>query len=176
IAAAAALFPNARTSLPNSAGVVLPFPSDLARPGIALYGGGHDAKRLGLRPVMTVDAPVLSVFGVNAGDATGYGATARFDRPTQLATIAFGYADGLPRSASNSGFAILNHEKARLVGRVSMDLCTVALSGANSLHIGDRAEFWGVNADLEEQAVAAKTLGYELLTGLGPRVERIWTS
>lgn len=170
-------FPKARRSLSNSAGLGLDnggYALDLARPGIALFGGGAPLP-IGLETTMTLEAPVLSVFMASKGASTGYGATRRFGRIHRLATIAIGYADGFPRAASNNGFAYIGGERCKIVGRVSMDLLTVDVTDLRCMVApGMMAELIGPQADLEAQAEEAGTLGYELLTGLGSRVERIW--
>ncbi|MEO0881465.1 MAG: alanine racemase [Pseudomonadota bacterium] len=170
-------WPEAKRSLSNSAGLGLgDYGFDLVRPGIALYGGGVQLPTsAALQPAMTLEAPVLSVFDVPEGASTGYGATRHFDTPRRLATIGIGYADGLLRSLSNSGFAYIEGERCDIVGRISMDLTTLDVTAISCMVTpGMAAEFIGSHADLEAQAKAAGTLGYELLTGIGPRVERVW--
>lgn len=174
-----AAFAGVRTSLANSAGHWLgpEAHGDLTRPGIGLYGGGTSPKRsTELQPGMTLQAPILQISEVPAGETVGYGATARLDTPRTLATLALGYGDGFLRSASNSGFAVLEGIRCPIVGRVSMDLLTIDVSSTQGLaKPGMMTELIGPNADLEAQAAAAGTLGYELVTGLGARVERIHT-
>ncbi|MEL6661754.1 MAG: alanine racemase [Pseudomonadota bacterium] len=170
--------PRVPISLANSAAHWLPpkFRAGLTRPGIALYGGGNSPARPdGLKPGLTLTAPILQVQSIPSGETVGYGATRRTDTPTLVATAALGYADGFPRSASNSGFAYLGETRCPVIGRVSMDLITLDVSAAAPLaKPGALVEVIGARADLEEQAAAAGTLGYELITGLGPRVERIY--
>lgn len=167
-------------SLANSAGHWLgeAFASDISRPGIALYGGDSSPLRpSGLLPGMTLEAPILQVRACHPGETVGYGATARLETPRTLATVALGYGDGFPRSASNSGFAFLEDVRCPILGRVSMDLIILDVSAAGGLaKPGAMAEFIGARAPLEEQAACAGTLGYELVTGLGSRVERNWES
>jgi len=173
-------WPDARKSLANSAGLALDakaYGLDLSRPGIALFGGGVPMPEQvdALRPTLTLEAPILSVFMASKGASTGYGATRRFGRERRLATVAIGYADGFPRASSNNGFAFLGGQRCKVVGRVSMDLATLDVSDLTCpVAPGMMVEFLGANADIEAQAVEAGTLGYELLTGLGSRVDRIW--
>lgn len=178
--AARAQFPGVRTSFANSAGHWLGADAhgDVTRPGIGLYGGGTSPLRSpDLRAGLTLAAPILQVSEVPAGETVGYGATATLGETRRLATVALGYGDGFPRSAGNSGFAYLGDVRCAIVGRVSMDLITIDVSAAGGLaKPGAMAEFIGPNADLEAQAAAAGTLGYELVTGLGARVERIHES
>ena len=177
-AEACALFPDVPVSLANSAGHGLTpdMRRGLTRPGIGLYGGGSGSTRPdGIKPGMTLEAPILQVRTGKAGETVGYGATARLERDTLLATVGLGYGDGFLRSASNSGFAYLGETRCPIRGRVSMDLITLDVSAAAPLaKPGAWVEFIGPRADLERQAQAAGTLGYELITGLGERVERIY--
>lgn len=177
-AEAAALFPGVAISLANTAGHGLgtEMRRGLTRPGIGLYGGGAGPTRPeGLLPGMTLEAPILQVATARAGETVGYGATARLEKDTLLATVALGYGDGFLRSASNSGFGYLGETCCPILGRVSMDLITLDVSAAAPLaKPGAWVELIGAKADLERQADAAGTLGYELTTGLGARVERIY--
>ena len=177
-AEACAQFPGVAVSLANSAGHGLEpdMRRGLTRPGIGLYGGGSGPTRPdGLKPGMTLEARILQVRSARAGESVGYGATARLERDTLLATVGLGYGDGFLRAAGNSGFAYLGETCCPIVGRVSMDLISLDVSAAAPLaKPGAWVEFIGAKADLERQAAAAGTLGYELTTGLGARVERIY--
>ncbi len=172
----AAHWPDARKSLANSAAMALgaDYMFDLTRPGIALYGGGVPINA-DITSVLTLEAPILSVFMAPKGASTGYGATRRFGRTRRLATVALGYADGFPRTSSNNGFGFIAGERCKIVGRVSMDLLTLDVTDlACMIAPGMMVELIGPNADLEAQADEASTLGYELLTGLGKRIEFNW--
>ena len=172
----AANWPNARKSIANSAAMALgpDYMFDLTRPGIALYGGGVPMGT-DIKTVVTLQAPILSVFMAPKGASTGYGATRRFGRTRRLATVALGYADGFPRTSSNHGFGYIAGERCKIVGRVSMDLLTLDVTDLTCMIApGMMVEFIGPNADLETQAEEARTLGYELLTGLGERIEFVW--
>ena len=147
----------------------------MTRPGIALYGGSTPPARVNLQHAVTLEASSLSVFPVKAGETIGYGAAFRATQDMVAATVGLGYADGIPRAASNCFIAWLDGVPCPLAGRVSMDLMTIDVTKAQHLaKAGARVEFLGANAKLEDQAARANTLGYELLTGLGPRVERIY--
>lgn len=172
----AAHWPEARKSLANSAAMALgaDYMFDLARPGIALYGGGVPMGT-DIKPVLTLEAPIISVFMAPKGASTGYGATRRFGHMHRLATVALGYADGFPRTSSNNGFAYIAGQRCKIVGRVSMDLLTLDVTDLTCMIApGMMVEMIGKNAPLETQAEEARTLGYELLTGLGPRIARVW--
>lgn len=172
----AAHWPEARSSLANSAAMALgpDYMGDLTRPGIALFGGGVPMGTE-IKPVVTLEAPILSVFMAPEGASTGYGATRRFGRVHRLATVALGYADGFPRTSSNNGFAYIAGQRCKIVGRVSMDMLTLDVTDLTCMIApGMMVELIGPDADLETQAQEARTLGYELLTGLGERIERVW--
>ncbi|MEM9054225.1 MAG: alanine racemase [Pseudomonadota bacterium] len=175
--AISALFPDTPLSLANSGGVWLGenFHYALSRPGFALYGGGEPPAGAKLLPGMTLEAPILQVRTVEAGESAGYGATWQSTEQRVLATLAIGYGDGFPRSASNKGFAMLGTHQCSIVGRISMDLITIDVTSAQSLaRPGVFAQLIGPDAPLEDQASLAGTIGYELTTGLLPRVTRIY--
>jgi len=169
-------FPQAVKSLSATAACYLggDYGYDMIRPGIGLYGGGPPAPSgTELRPGLTLTAPILSLHMAGDGETVGYGAAHTVHGERRLATVALGYADGMLRALSNTGFAYVAGQRVPIAGRISMDLITLDVSNVTSpLAPGVRAEFIGANAHLETQAKAAGTLGYELLTGLGQRVER----
>ncbi|KQT88387.1 alanine racemase [Aurantimonas sp. Leaf443] len=183
------LFPGLARSLANSAGVFrgAPYHFDLTRPGIALYGGEAGAPSRGLlRPVATLSAAILQVREAKAGEEAGYGGAAKLMRDTRIATVGLGYADGYPRSASGAGVpvrargpgaeAVIAGRRVPVLGRVSMDLTLLDVTDVpeDAIAPGDRAEFFGPAMPMDEVALAAGTISYELLTSLGPRVKRVW--
>ena len=185
----AALFPGVERSLANSAGAFRgeAFGFDLTRPGVALYGGEAGETSHGvLKPVATLTAAVLQVRTAKAGEAAGYGAAAHLTRPTRIATIGLGYADGYLRAASGAGVgmreirpganAFIAGRIVPVLGRVSMDLTLLDITDLpdDAVKPGDRAEFFGPNISIDAVAAAAGTIAYELLTGLGARVRRHW--
>ena len=173
----AAAFPSVPASLANSAGCYLgrDYAFQVARPGIALYGGSTPPARVQIQHAVTLEAEILSVFPVKAGETVGYGATFTAPQDMLLATVGLGYADGVLRSASNCFIGWLDGLPCPVTGRVTMDLITIDVSKAQqAAKAGSRVEFLGANAKLEDQAARANTLGYELLTGLGTRVERLY--
>ncbi len=168
-------FPGIQTSLTNSAGLCLsqPLSQSLSRPGYALYGGGQPPRGVELRPGMILEAPILQVRTVDKDGTTGYGATHPVTAGTGLAALAIGYGDGFPRSASNSGFAMLKGFRCPIVGRISMDLTVIDVTKAGNLaRPGHYVQLIGPDAPLDLQAHHAGTIGYELTTGLTSRVER----
>ena len=176
-----ARLPKARASLAASDGLMLgkEFHFDLVRPGYALYGGQAAAQRAPVKPVVRVSARILQVQDVPAGGYVGYSATYRAASPRRIATIAAGYADGVFRHASSSGDepggAVAIHGKlAPIVGRVSMDLITVDITevGDPAPVRGDFVDLVSPELPLEAVGLAAKTIGYEVLTRLGARFHR----
>lgn len=170
--------PKMSRSLANTGGCYLgpDYGFDITRPGIGLYGGGPAAPSgTTILPGMTLEAPILTVQNVQPGETVGYGGDWTFSEPRTLATVALGYGDGFPRSASSRGYASLGGIACRIVGRVSMDLITIDVTSAADLAIpGAFAQFIGPEVPLEDQAKRAGTVGYELVTGLGHRVRRIY--
>jgi len=180
--AARAAFPHLPASLANSSGMFLePAPIyDLARPGYALYGGNPTPGRPNLmRPVVTMTAAIQQIRRVEPGMTCGYNAQWTAKRPTRLATLLIGYADGLPRGAGatdsrpGAEVAVLGR-RCPLVGRVSMDLAIVDVTGLpeDRVQAGDRVELFGLSVDLDDFAARCGTIGYHLLTSLGPRFQR----
>lgn len=166
------LFPGVPTSLANSPGLFLDaaFRSDLPRAGIVLYGGLANTRNGSLEAVASLSAKVLSVRDLDAGESVGYGATWVAERPVRLATVALGYADGLPRALSNQGWLTWQGQRLPIRGRVSMDLTTVEITDADPAPgVGDWLEVFGPSASITELATAADTIDYTLLTGLGRR-------
>ncbi|PSF10560.1 alanine racemase [Marinobacter fuscus] len=150
---------------------------DLSRPGIMLYGGspmiGKTGADLGLKPAMTLQAPLITTRVLQAGDAVGYGAGWVASRETRMGMVAIGYADGYPRHAGTDTPAAVLGRRIRLIGRVSMDMLAVDLSNAPEAREGDMVELWGSTVCVDEVAACAGTIGYELLTGVTARVPRV---
>lgn len=174
---AAALFPDLPRSFANSGGIFLgdDFSGALARPGIALYGAvPSDAPQAVMQTVVRLDVRVVQTRTVPAGTSVGYGATYVTQAETRLATIAAGYADGLPRCLSNKGAAYYNGVRLPFVGRVSMDSIILDVSALppSTLRLGDLVEIIGPHQSLEALAADAGTISYEILTGLGRRYHR----
>ena len=153
---------------------------ELVRIGIGLYGlpaaESMDAGALGLRPVMQLSGAVTAVRRVPAGTHVSYGYTHRTDRETTLALVPLGYADGVPRAASNRAAVAIRGRSCPVVGRIAMDQFLVD-AGDAAVRVGDRAVLWGDPADgvpsAEDWAAAADTIGYEIVTRVGPRVPRV---
>lgn len=173
--AALACLPPARASLSASAGAFAgpAYRFDLVRPGIALYGGAPlSGEPNPMSPVAALRATVLQVRSVDSGESVGYGASLRLKRPSRLAILSFGYADGVMRALSSNASVIVNGLPAPIAGRVSMDLLTVDVTGIPGVARGDVAELFGPQRPVDAVAAAAGTIAYELLVRVGARVER----
>ncbi|NJN51750.1 MAG: alanine racemase [Gammaproteobacteria bacterium] len=175
---ARAKFPGVRVSLHNSAGALGGFAAkdELCRPGIALYGGNPFAERANpMRRVARLEAQVLQLRDVEHDDCVGYGASYRARGRRLVATVGAGYADGIPRLLSNLGVAAFGDIRVPYVGRVSMDLIGLDVSElAGRIAVGDWVELVGDVVSIDEVAALARTISYEVLTGLGRRSERVY--
>ncbi|MFZ2162563.1 MAG: alanine racemase [Sideroxyarcus sp.] len=163
-------------SLANSA-ALLRYPathSEWVRPGIMLYGASPfadtSAQQLGLQPVMTLTSEIISVRELNAGDRVGYAGLFRADKTMRIGTVACGYADGYPRHAPTGTPILVNGQRTRTLGRVSMDMLAVDLSEMPDAGIGSPVTLWGNGMPVEEVAAAAGTISYELTCALTTRV------
>jgi alanine racemase len=175
-AASAARYPGTVRSFANSGGAFLgrDYGFDALRPGICLYGGGPEGRPDGrIRPVATLTAEVLQVREVPVGESVGYSRGFVADRPARIATCATGYADGVLRAYSPRGRVAVEGTLRPIVGRVSMDVCAVDVTGLG-VAVGDRVELFGPNRMLDEAAGAAGTIAYELLTSITARVPRVY--
>lgn len=173
----AAAFPQFPVCFANSGGIFLgkAYHGILARPGVALYGGAPTAGRANpMEPVVSLDIAVVQVRSVPADTRVGYSGTHVTAGEARLATIAAGYADGLPRSLSGRGAVYCDGIRLPIVGRVSMDSITVDVSALpeGRLTLGSRVEMLGPHQTLEDVARDAGTISYEILTGLGHRYQR----
>ncbi|MGI9371716.1 MAG: alanine racemase [Hyphomicrobiales bacterium] len=178
-----ALLPNVPASLANSAGTLngADYHFDLVRPGIALYGGnpflGHAENPMA--PVARLQSPILQIRDVPAGERVGYGGTWRAENNSRIAIVSGGYADGFPRRLSSEpeethAKVWISGYEAPVIGRVSMDMIKVDVT-----HIpeqiaqrGEIVELFGPNYSIDELALRAGTIPYEILTGIGGRVAR----
>ncbi len=158
--------------------------ADWIRPGITLYGSSpdhplHQAKDWGLRPAMSLRSRLIAVQHLQPGDTVGYGSSFTASAPMTLGVVACGYADGYPRSAPTGTPVLVQGRRVPLVGRVSMDMLTVDLStwmpGAQALPRDAEVTLWGQSScgatlSIDEPALAAGTIGYELMCALAQRV------
>ena len=180
--------PAGRRSLANSAGIFLgpDFAFDLARPGIALYGGQpFDGGDNPMRAVATLEARVVQVRRARAGETASYGAHGVLSRDTVIAVVSTGYADGYHRASSFAGVPLrravpagghgfVHGRRVPVLGRVTMDLTLFDVTdlGPEGVTVGDWIELFGHNVPVDEAAAAAGTISYEMLTSLGRRYHR----
>ncbi len=160
---------NARRSLAATGGVLLgnQYHLDITRPGIGLYGGLPFADA---QPVVTLSLPVIQEREVAIGESVGYGATWVAERPSFIATVSAGYADGLIRAMGNKAMLYAGDVACPVVGRVSMDLITVDVTDLRETP--DELDILNAYQTVDTLAEAAGTIGYEILTSLGARYER----
>ena len=164
-------------TLANSA-AILGWPDthrDWVRPGIMLYGSsplsGHSAQSLDLQPVMTLGTRLIAVNARRRGDAIGYGGDWTCPLDMRSGVAAIGYGDGYPRHAPSGAPVRVNGKPAALAGRVSMDMICIDLSDQPGAQVGDEVILWGEDLPVDTVAAAAGTISYELLCGVGSRVE-----
>lgn len=169
-------FPFALGSLSGTGGFFLgpQYHYDLIRAGLALTGcpSADDT----LRPVLKAYAQILQINDIQAGESVGYNATFKASRPSRLATLGVGYADGYLRSLSNRGEVYFKGQKFPVVGTVSMDLLTIDITDAlpNKIQPGDWVELFGDNIWADKLAEKAGTVPWEIFTRLSPRFERFY--
>jgi alanine racemase len=163
-------------SLANSA-ALLRYPAthgDWVRPGIMLYGSTSfadvSAQQLGLKPAMTLSSRIIATQELSAGDEVGYGAQFRAEHTMRIGVVACGYADGYPRCAPNGTPILVEGQRTKTLGRVSMDMLYVDLSNLPQAEVGSRVVLWGEGMPIDEVARAAGTVGYELMCALAKRV------
>ena len=148
------------------------------RPGLMLYGcspfakTAEESEATALQVVMTLHSNIVAIRDITVGETVGYGASWCAKRPSKIAVVAIGYGDGYPRHAVEGTPVLVNGYCVPLVGRVSMDMITVDISDLSGVEIGDTVTLWGRGLPLETVAASAGTIAYELLCGLGARVQR----
>ena len=167
----------------NSAGT-LAFPQahyDMVRIGLTLYGvspSGEIPRGLALNPVLAFKARIARICELAPGDGIGYGQTWHARRPTRVALVTAGYADGVRRGMSNRGCAIVQGQQVPLIGRVSMDQTTLDITSIPNVSVGDEVTFFGgegeASIDLASFAASSDTIPHEALTSIGGRVARVY--
>ncbi len=163
-------------SLANSAAILAYSNAHVewTRPGLMLYGASPFTEAqplaMALRPAMTLESALISIRNLPAGEPVGYGGSFVCERPTRVGVVAIGYADGYPRHAPTGTPVAVNGQLTRLLGRVSMDMITVDLTGIIDANVGATVELWGTTIAANAVAAASATLAYQLFTGIGRRV------
>ena len=165
-------------SLANSAGI-FSWPQsheDWVRPGLCIYGvspfAERNAESLNLKPAMHVQAPIIAIRQIKAGEYVGYERAWQATEDCTVGVIALGYGDGYPRNAPEGTPVFLNGRRVSIIGKVSMDMLTVNLGENVQDNIGDMATLWGEELPVAEVAQALGTIPYELLTQVGSRYHR----
>ncbi len=158
--------------------------TDWIRPGIAQYGSStdypeHDAAHWDLQPAMTLSSKIIATQDLAVGSSVGYGSVYVAEKPMRIGVVACGYADGYPRIAHGSNAqgtpVLIDGQRSRTVGRVSMDMIAVDLSELPQTGVGAEVTLWGCASNgavlsIDEVAVCAQTVGYELMCALAQRV------
>lgn len=163
-------------SMANSAALLRypQFNSGWVRPGIMLYGASpfadRSAESLGLKPAMTLQSEIIAVQNLKPGEGLGYGLIWKAVKFAKIGIVACGYGDGYPRHAPSGTPVLVNGKRAPTVGRVSMDMLYVDLTGLPDAGVGSTVTLWGNGLPVEEVAQSAGTISYELLCALAPRV------
>lgn len=149
---------------------------DVVRPGLALYGvypSDAARRRARLRPVMRLVTRIVALRSLAQGETVSYGATWVAARPSRIATLPVGYADGYPRALSNCGEVVVRGARVPVAGRVCMDQSMIDVTGVPGAAVGDEVVLWGGELPVEEVAARAGTIAYELLVRVGARVPRV---
>ncbi len=148
------------------------------RPGVMLYGATpfgdlntQSAQAMRLRPAMALKTAVIGIQNLQPGDAVGYGSRFIAQKPMRIGVIAAGYADGYPRLAPDGTPVLVKGQRTRIVGRVSMDMMTIDLTGLDA-DMGAEVELWGANLSIDEVASYSNTIGYELMCAVAQRVPK----
>jgi alanine racemase len=175
-----AAWPNLALSNSNSAAIIgWPAITDnISRPGIMLYGSSPlitaTEQCQALKPVMTLSSRIISSHTVKAGESIGYGDSLIVEKETRVGIVAIGYGDGYPRSVPSGTRVWSNGKYLQTLGRVSMDMLCIDISGQADIDIGSEVELWGENINANEIANVCNTISYELFCQLTPRVTRVY--
>lgn len=149
---------------------------EFVRLGIGLYGIGDAALAEELRPALRLITYVTRVYDRPAGDSVGYGRRGKLERASRIAVLPVGYADGLPRLAGEGRFSVkIGQNTAPTIGSVCMDMTTIDVTDLPLVRDGDEVVLFGPDHPIELLAAAAQTIPYEVLTGIGPRVHRVYS-
>ena len=166
-------------SLANTAGVMR-WPDthfDWVRPGLMLYGVSpyplKEADQISLKPVMQLQARLLSIKLIEANKPVGYGGIYRTKKQSRIAMVGFGYGDGYPRMVDDRASVLINHQRAAVIGRISMDMITIDVSDIEGVYPGQAVTLWGEGLCIEEVAEWAGTIPYELMCKVTPRIPRV---
>ena len=147
---------------------------DMVRPGIALYGVGDDAARLGLRPVMSLKSSISTIKYFDPNTTISYGRTFRTGERSRIGVLPIGYADGFFRGLSNRMAVQTAYGPAPLRGRICMDMCMIDLTKLPEVKVGDTVEIFGQTQSVDSLAALLDTIPYELTCAVSKRVPRLY--
>ncbi|MBT3147154.1 alanine racemase [Neptunomonas phycophila] len=151
---------------------------DWIRPGLMMYGASPFSESVEaasqLQCAMTLETEVIAIHTIQPGESVGYGATFTCERTTKVGTVAIGYGDGYSRHAGSGTPVFVNGQRTHIIGRVSMDMCTVDLTDLQDVSVGSRVELWGSELSVNEVAEHSGTIPYTLFTGVTKRVPRVY--
>ena len=164
--------------LSNTGGILWHEAGDEAvRAGIAMYGvspdGNVSSASLGIEPVMTLESEIIAFQDLQPGEACGYGSKFIAHRPTKLAVVACGYADGYPRKDNPHREVVVEGKRVPVIDNVSMDMLTIDVTDQPKARLGSKVEIWGKELPVNEVAKGFGTIGYELLCDVNQRVPRV---
>lgn len=163
--------------LSNTNGI-LRFPTanfDMVRLGIGLHGISSATYAKKLQTASTLKSSISQIKNLKKGESVGYSRAFVADKNMKIATISIGYADGLNRKLSQGkGNVFLHGKKAPIIGNICMDMCMIDVSAISEATEGDMVEIFGENITVNELAIAAETISYEILTNVSERVKRIY--
>ena len=147
---------------------------DMVRPGLLLYGYGEHAKKLGLKPVMTMKTTISTIKIYPAGTKISYGGTYVTDKQTRIGVVPYGYADGFLRCLSNKYSVMTSQGAAEVRGKICMDMCMIDLSDKPDVGVGDEVVIFGQSNPIENMADIAGTIPYEIVCAVSKRVHRVY--
>ncbi|MDO4812934.1 MAG: alanine racemase [Eubacteriales bacterium] len=160
-----------------NAGGIASYPEwawDMVRCGIILYGTGDLAEKMGMKPVMTVKTVVSTIKNFTPETSVSYGRKFYTERPSRIAVLPIGYADGLMRALSGKMQVLTPYGTAPQVGRICMDMCMIDITDLPDVKVGDDIEVFGENILCETDAKLCGTISYELLCAVSKRVPRLY--
>ena len=158
-------------------GAVARFPEtylDMVRPGLLLYGYGEFAKKMGLKPVMTLKTTVSTIKVYPEGTPISYGGIFVTDKTTRVGVLPYGYADGFLRSLSNKCSLMTADGPAKVCGKICMDMCMIDITDKNNVEVGSEIEVFGKNNSIDTLSEIAGTIPYELTCAVSKRVPRMY--
>lgn len=146
----------------------------MVRCGIILYGSGDLAEKMGMQPVMSLKTRVATIKDFAAGEPISYGRAYFTQRPSRIAVLPIGYADGLHRALSDQIEVLTPYGRAKQVGRICMDMCMIDVTDLPQVKSGDEVEIFGEHILCADDAALCDTIPYELMCAVSKRVPRVY--